>query len=127
MGWIGSDIYLVAPKRRPGFSFFQLSWVPNMPLCYLCPHIFWVYYFSHSQCVTVNWANIFRTRFDVSASLECKAENMSDILGCSTSIDEFIRCRNTIKVDTRIFSSTELSRSKRPDTSFSGWLRTRMS
>ena len=25
MGWIGSAVYLVAPKQIPGFSFFQLS------------------------------------------------------------------------------------------------------
>ena len=43
----------VAPKGLPGFSFFQLSWVPNI-LPYVkyiatsaltffgCPHIFWV-------------------------------------------------------------------------------------
>ena len=38
--WAGLAM-LVAPKGLPGFSFFQLS---------LCPHIFWVYYFSLSQC-----------------------------------------------------------------------------
>ena len=32
MGWIGSAVQLVAPKRLPGFSFIQLSWVPNIYL-----------------------------------------------------------------------------------------------
>ena len=35
MGWIGSAVKLVAPKRLPGFSFFQLSWVPNIYLMYV--------------------------------------------------------------------------------------------
>ena len=32
MGWIGSAVWLVAPKRLPGFSFFQLSWVAKIYL-----------------------------------------------------------------------------------------------
>ena len=28
MGCIGSAVQLIAPKRPPGFGFFQLSWVP---------------------------------------------------------------------------------------------------
>jgi hypothetical protein len=49
MGWIGSAVYLVAQKRLQGFSFFQLSSVPNIYFI-SNPHIFWVYYFSVSQC-----------------------------------------------------------------------------
>ena len=30
IGQIGSAVKLVAPKRLPGFSFFQLSWVPKI-------------------------------------------------------------------------------------------------
>ena len=30
IGQIGSAVYLVAPKRLPGFWFFQLIWVPIM-------------------------------------------------------------------------------------------------
>ena len=42
---------LVVQKQLPGFWFFQLPiiyfmWNPLLPL----PHIFWVYYFSLSQC-----------------------------------------------------------------------------
>ena len=42
MGWIGNDVQLVAPKQLQGFSFFQLSSVPNIYLycsvsmCTLC-------------------------------------------------------------------------------------------
>ena len=32
MGWIGSAVWPVATKWLPGFSFFQLSWVPNIYL-----------------------------------------------------------------------------------------------
>ena len=28
IGWIGSAVWLVAPKRPPGFWFFQWPWVP---------------------------------------------------------------------------------------------------
>ena len=28
IGLIGSAVWLVAPKRLPGFSFFQLQWMP---------------------------------------------------------------------------------------------------
>jgi hypothetical protein len=43
MGWIGSVVKLVAPNRLPGFSFFQLFWVPNIhfmwnPLLLMPPH-----------------------------------------------------------------------------------------
>ena len=30
IGWIGSAVYLVTPKRPTRFWFFQLPWVPNL-------------------------------------------------------------------------------------------------
>ena len=55
IGQIGSAVKLVAPKQLPGFWFFQLPWVPIIHFMWnpllLCPHIFWVYFFSLSQCV----------------------------------------------------------------------------
>ena len=37
IGQIGSAVKLVAPKRLPGFLFFQLPWVPNIYLRDRCP------------------------------------------------------------------------------------------
>ena len=53
MGWIGSAVLQVAPKRLPGIWFFQLQWVLNILCeihCFFCLHIFWVYYFGLSKC-----------------------------------------------------------------------------
>ena len=35
MGWIGSAVLQVAPKRLPGFWFFQLLWVPIIHLSWI--------------------------------------------------------------------------------------------
>ena len=55
MGRICSAVQLVAPKRLPDFHFFNCPGFRIFILCeihcYLCPHIFWVYHFSLSQCV----------------------------------------------------------------------------
>ena len=60
MGWIGSAA-LLAPKWLPVFWFFSiamgaeyLSWNPLL----LLPSLFWVYYFSLSQCVFRPYPNI---------------------------------------------------------------------
>ena len=43
MGWFCSAFYLLAPKRLPGFSFFQLSVEPNifsLPFIYIFQFLF---------------------------------------------------------------------------------------
>ena len=76
IGQIGNAVLLLAPKRLPGFDFF------NCPVCrlffsyeircYFYPHIFWIYHFSlcHCErshvylcfvgyCIKIGWLSIF--------------------------------------------------------------------
>ena len=46
MGWIGSVVWLVAPKQPPGFWFFQWTWIPIIhlslfPLIHVPPQFKW--------------------------------------------------------------------------------------
>ena len=57
IGQIGSVVQLVAPNGSKDFAFFNSHGCRLFILCeircYFCPYIFWVYYFSLSQCVLV--------------------------------------------------------------------------
>ena len=55
LGQIGSAVQLVAPIGLPGFDFFNchgcLIFILCEIHCYQSAHIFWLYYFSFSQCL----------------------------------------------------------------------------
>ena len=85
MGWIGSAVYLVAPNLPQNFHFFNL-----------CPHIFWVYYFSLSQCEKLlSTVNSFVVRLDMTCLYYLLNHNLPEprralMLRCLSRLQVFL-------------------------------------
>ena len=66
MGWIGSAVLMVAPKRPPEFWFLQLPWVPNLhfswnPLLSGRPHFSCIIILLWLPCgANILWSNATR-------------------------------------------------------------------
>ena len=76
MGWIGSAVYLVTPKRPPWFWIFQLPWMPIIHLSSFLLIVYWVpQFFMHNKSILneVIYCQIHKTDLKFWAFLAVRA------------------------------------------------------